>query len=168
VDAAGRRLGAGGEQDGATRLGFGLMLKFFEQEGRFPRHVGELPKAAVDYVAGQVKVEPALLAEYDWSGRSIERHRAACSRSCSGKGPFVRSVLAPVKGSGPELDRGSRCSAAGSGGGVRRGRPRRWLLGARFLHAHDGTGTSVASRPGRLAARALGRAAPAHLTREGR
>ncbi|MEV0972115.1 DUF4158 domain-containing protein [Microtetraspora glauca] len=52
------------------------MLKFFEQEGRFPRHVGELPKAAVDYVAGQVKVEPALLAEYDWSGRSIERHRA--------------------------------------------------------------------------------------------
>ncbi len=52
------------------------MLKFFEQEGRFPRHVGELPKAAVDYVAGQVKVEPALLAKYDWSGRSIERHRA--------------------------------------------------------------------------------------------
>ena len=65
-----------GNKTGATRLGFGLMLKFFEQEGRFPRHVGELPKAAVDYVAGQVKVEPALLAEYDWSGRSIERHRA--------------------------------------------------------------------------------------------
>ncbi|MDP4510565.1 Tn3 family transposase, partial [Nonomuraea turcica] len=65
-----------GNKTGATRLGFGLMLKFFEQEGRFPRHVGELPKAAVDYVAGQVKVEPALLADYDWSGRSIERHRA--------------------------------------------------------------------------------------------
>ncbi|MEV4075253.1 DUF4158 domain-containing protein, partial [Nonomuraea fuscirosea] len=65
-----------GNKTGATRLGFGLMLKFFELEGRFPRHVGELPKAAVDYVAGQVKVELALLAEYDWSGRSIERHRA--------------------------------------------------------------------------------------------
>lgn len=65
-----------GNKTGATRLGFGLMLKFFEQEGRFPRHAGELPKAAVDYVAGQVKVESALLAEYDWSGRSIERHRA--------------------------------------------------------------------------------------------
>ncbi|MFI7446375.1 hypothetical protein ACIBQX_02645 [Nonomuraea sp. NPDC049714] len=38
-----------GNETGATRLGFGLMLKFFEQEGRFPRHVGELPKAAVDY-----------------------------------------------------------------------------------------------------------------------
>lgn len=65
-----------GNKTGATRLGFGLLLKFFEQEGRFPRHVGELPKAAVDYMAGQVKVDPALLAEYDWSGRSIERHRA--------------------------------------------------------------------------------------------
>jgi hypothetical protein len=60
---------------GATRLGFSLLLKFFEQEARFPRHVGELPKAAVDYVAAQVKVDPALLADYDWSGRSIERHR---------------------------------------------------------------------------------------------
>ncbi len=65
-----------GNRTGATRLGFGLMLKFFEQEGRFPQHVGELPKAAVDYMAGQVKVEPTLPAEYDWSGRSIERHRA--------------------------------------------------------------------------------------------
>jgi hypothetical protein len=51
-----------GNKTGATRLGFGLLLKFFELEGRFPRHVGELPKAAVDYVAGQVKVDPALLA----------------------------------------------------------------------------------------------------------
>ena len=53
-----------------------MILKFFEQEARFPRHVGELPKAAVDYVAGQVKVDPALPVDYDWSGRSIERHRA--------------------------------------------------------------------------------------------
>jgi hypothetical protein len=39
-----------------------------------------LPKAAVDYVAGQVKVDPALLVDYDWSGRSIERHRAPIRR----------------------------------------------------------------------------------------
>ncbi|MEO5873898.1 MAG: DUF4158 domain-containing protein [Streptosporangiaceae bacterium] len=45
-------------------------------EDRFPRHVGEVPRADVDYMAGQVKVDPALLSEYDWSGRSIERHRA--------------------------------------------------------------------------------------------
>lgn len=65
-----------GNKTGATRLGFALILKFFAIEARFPRHAGEVPRAAVDYVAGQVKVDPALWGEYDWSGRSIERHRA--------------------------------------------------------------------------------------------
>ncbi|GAA3466566.1 hypothetical protein [Nonomuraea roseola] len=37
-----------GNKTGATRLGFGLLLKFFEKEGRFPRHAGEVPRAAVD------------------------------------------------------------------------------------------------------------------------
>lgn len=63
-------------KSGATRLGFGLMLKFFELEARFPRHGGEFPKAAVDYVAGQVKVEPGLLADYQWTGSTIEYHRS--------------------------------------------------------------------------------------------
>lgn len=63
-------------KSGATRLGFGLMLKFFELEARFPRHIGEFPKAAVDYVAGQVKVEPGLLADYPWTGSTIEYHRS--------------------------------------------------------------------------------------------
>ena len=65
-----------GNKSGATRLGFGLLLKFFELEGRFPRHAGEVPKAAADYVAGQVKVDPGLFAEYRWSGSTIEYHRA--------------------------------------------------------------------------------------------
>ncbi len=61
---------------GATRLGSSLILKFFELEGRFPRHAGDVPRAAVEYVAGQVKVDPNEFSRYDWSGRSIERHRA--------------------------------------------------------------------------------------------
>ncbi|MET8054742.1 DUF4158 domain-containing protein [Streptosporangium sp. NPDC005286] len=65
-----------GNKTGTTRLGFSLLLKFFEQEGRFPRHAGEVPKAAVDYVAGQVKVDPELFGEYRWSGSTIEYHRA--------------------------------------------------------------------------------------------
>lgn len=65
-----------GNKSGATRLGFSLILKFFEIEGRFPQHAGEVPKSAVDYVAGQVKVEPGLFAEYRWSGNTIEYHRA--------------------------------------------------------------------------------------------
>lgn len=45
---------------GATRLGFALILKFFELEARFPRHAGEVHKAAVEYVAEQVKVDAGL------------------------------------------------------------------------------------------------------------
>jgi len=64
-----------GNKTSATRLGFSLILKFFEQEARFPRHAGEVPKAAVDYVAGQVKVDPELFAGYKWAGSTIEYHR---------------------------------------------------------------------------------------------
>jgi hypothetical protein len=62
-------------KSGATRLGFCLMLKFFEQEARFPRRE-DVPKAAVDFVAGQVKVAPALFAEYDFASRQVKNHRA--------------------------------------------------------------------------------------------
>jgi hypothetical protein len=34
---------------GATRLGFALMLKFFELEARFPRHASEFPYEATDH-----------------------------------------------------------------------------------------------------------------------
>ena len=62
-------------KSGATRLGFGLMLKFFDLEARFPRRE-DLPRPAVEFMAGQVKVDAALFAAYDWSGRTIEYHRA--------------------------------------------------------------------------------------------
>jgi hypothetical protein len=35
-----------GNKSGATRLGFALVLKFFEIEARFPRAADELPPAA--------------------------------------------------------------------------------------------------------------------------
>lgn len=46
-----------GNKTGHTRLGFVLLLKFFELEGRFPRYGGELPPAAVAYAASQVRVD---------------------------------------------------------------------------------------------------------------
>jgi hypothetical protein len=61
---------------GATRLGFALLLKFFELNARFAVSAGELSPAAVDYVARQVDVDPGELARYAWSGRTIEYHRA--------------------------------------------------------------------------------------------
>ncbi|WP_094191761.1 DUF4158 domain-containing protein [Streptomyces katrae] len=37
-----------------NRLGFALLLKFFEIEARFPEGPGEVPTAAVEYAAQQV------------------------------------------------------------------------------------------------------------------
>jgi hypothetical protein len=36
---------------GVTRLGFAVMLKFYEIEGRFPAYPEEVPPAAVSYLA---------------------------------------------------------------------------------------------------------------------
>lgn len=65
-----------GNKTGPTRLGFVLLLKFFEIEGRFPRSADELPPAGVVYVAEQVQVDAAEVGAYRWSGRTIEYHRA--------------------------------------------------------------------------------------------
>src|SRR5450759_2811904 len=61
---------------GATRLGFAVLLKFFELEARFPRHGGEVPPVAVAYLAQQVGVEAAEFTRYGWSGRAVKYHRA--------------------------------------------------------------------------------------------
>ena len=63
-------------KSGPTRLGFAALLKFFEVEGRFPRHAGEVPKPALAYLAGQLKVPAEAFADYEWTGRTIEYHRA--------------------------------------------------------------------------------------------
>lgn len=61
---------------GPTRLGFALLLKFFEIEARFPSSHGEVPAAAVAFVAEQVNVDPGEFERYDWSARAIKYHRA--------------------------------------------------------------------------------------------
>ena len=70
-----------GNKTGPTRLGFALSLKFFELEARFPRHAGEIPQAAVEYVASQVKADAGMLASYRFSGRTFEYHRAQIRRA---------------------------------------------------------------------------------------
>jgi hypothetical protein len=65
---------------GATRLGFSLLLKFFELEGRFPDLLEEVPQAAVEYVAGLVKVPAAELTKYDLTSRSATNHRKPIAR----------------------------------------------------------------------------------------
>ena len=61
---------------GATRLGFALLLKYFQLEGRFPHSKHDIPKAALPHIARQVGVPVDQYLAYDWSGRSIKGHRA--------------------------------------------------------------------------------------------
>ncbi|MEV4186877.1 Tn3 family transposase [Streptosporangium canum] len=62
-------------KSGATRLGFALMLKFYEIEGRFPAYPEEVPQVAIVYVASLVKVDPGLFGKYSWASRTIKDHR---------------------------------------------------------------------------------------------
>ncbi|NVK79391.1 Tn3 family transposase [Streptomyces morookaense] len=62
-------------KSGATRLGFSLLLKFFELEGRFPDVLEEVPPAAVEYVADLVKVPATDFTKYTLIGRTAEYHR---------------------------------------------------------------------------------------------
>jgi len=60
---------------GATRLGFAVLLKCFQHEGRFPaRH--EIPSAVVQHIADQVGVHAKHFLLYPTAGRTVEYHRA--------------------------------------------------------------------------------------------
>lgn len=60
---------------GETRIGFAVLLKFFQNEARFPTYKYEVPKAVIAYIAKQIFLKPGLYAQYDWTGRSITYHR---------------------------------------------------------------------------------------------
>ena len=65
-----------GNKTGSTRLGFAVLLKLFQVDGRFPRRPEDVPIAAVEALASQVGVPAAAWQHYDWRGRTIEYHRA--------------------------------------------------------------------------------------------
>ncbi|WP_189264462.1 DUF4158 domain-containing protein [Streptomyces fuscichromogenes] len=62
-------------KSGATRPGFGLLLKFFELKPRFPGLLEEVTPAAVKYVADLVKVPATDFEKYTLVGRTAEYHR---------------------------------------------------------------------------------------------
>jgi len=65
-----------GNKSGTTRLGFAVLLKLFQADGRFPRRAEDVPAIAVETVARQAGVPAAAWTGYDWRGRTIEYHRA--------------------------------------------------------------------------------------------
>ncbi|MEM0981764.1 MAG: DUF4158 domain-containing protein [Cyanobacteria bacterium P01_H01_bin.58] len=60
---------------GVNRLGFALLLKFFQLKGRFPEKKNEIPRIVRAFVVEQLSVEEGDYKRYDWEGRGIKRHR---------------------------------------------------------------------------------------------
>ena len=47
-----------------SRLGFAVLLKFFQIEGRFPSEQKEVPTLALDYLGTQLDVPRRVFADY--------------------------------------------------------------------------------------------------------
>jgi TnpA family transposase len=62
-------------KSGPTRLGFAVLLKYFQFHARFPRQPEDVPEPIVKYLARQVGVSSSKWALYDWQGRAIKYHR---------------------------------------------------------------------------------------------
>lgn len=60
-----------------NRLGFAIILKFYQYEGQFPSNKREIPHQVIGYVADQLKVDPQQFDGYDFEGRTIKVHRVA-------------------------------------------------------------------------------------------
>jgi hypothetical protein len=65
-----------GNKTGATRLGFAVLLKMFQVNGRFPQRIEEVPVAAVEAIASQIEIPAEAWRSYDWRSRAAAYHRA--------------------------------------------------------------------------------------------
>jgi hypothetical protein len=72
-----------------SRLGFAVLLKFFQHQGRFPRSAREVPKAVVDHLASQLEAVPARWNEYERGGRTTKSHRSEIRKGQQGQGAHV-------------------------------------------------------------------------------
>ncbi len=61
----------------AGKLGFAAQLAFWRQNGRFPNEQADFAPAVVGRLAAQIGVGADALADYDWAGRTVRRHRRA-------------------------------------------------------------------------------------------
>ena len=57
-------------------LGFAILLKYFQFEGRFPSQKQDVPPTVIVHQAQQLGVIPEKIIPYDWEGRMIKAHRA--------------------------------------------------------------------------------------------
>jgi TnpA family transposase len=59
-----------------TRLGFAVLLKSFQLDGRFPTTPHEVPTPVIAFLAAQLDADPGVYLQYAWRGRTSDAHRA--------------------------------------------------------------------------------------------
>ena len=69
-----------GSNDPHNHLGKALLLKFFQNESRFPEDLTEIHPSIVKYVAQQLDLPHEVIHKYDWNGSRL-RGSAAAARS---------------------------------------------------------------------------------------
>ena len=68
-----------------NKLGYALLLKYFQQEGCFPESKNEVPKACAAFVAEQIEIPVEEFFEffkYDWNDRNSRNHRSEIRELC--------------------------------------------------------------------------------------
>ena len=58
------------------KLGFMVLLKYFQMEARFPKSKDEIPLAILGFLAKQLNTPPGKFDGYVFEGRSFKRHKA--------------------------------------------------------------------------------------------
>ncbi len=63
-----------------NRFGCGLLLKYFQVEGKFPNRKQDIPKVVIEHVAEQMHVQSSIFQQYELQGRAAKRHRVEIRR----------------------------------------------------------------------------------------
>ena len=58
-----------------NRLGFAVLLKYFQLESRYPKHIKFIDPLMVNTIANQLNISPSMISQFGWEGRSTERFR---------------------------------------------------------------------------------------------
>jgi hypothetical protein len=59
-----------------NQLGYALMLKYFQREGKFPQRKQDIPGQIIMHIAQQLRVQESAYTSYNWTGRTQKRHRS--------------------------------------------------------------------------------------------
>ena len=58
-----------------NRLGFAVLLKYFQLESCYPKHIKFIDPLMLNTIANQLNILPSMINQFDWEGRSTKRFR---------------------------------------------------------------------------------------------